>query len=90
MDLNEKREIKENAEKKDEKKDEKNSENKFQDGKWGILVLFASFAVHFIMDGFTYSLGTYVKTFSKDFESPLTSVTFILSLLPASTLLMGI
>ena len=68
---------------------EVNSNFKIQDGGWGWLVLFASFSAHFIIDGITNSLGTYLDVIAKEFELSLPQISLIFSFLPATTLLTG-
>ena len=63
---------------------------KILDGGWGWFVLFASFAIHFVMDGLTYSLGIYLNIFQQEFKVPVSRISLMYSLLPASTLLIGI
>ena len=38
------------------------------DGGWGWVVVFSSFIIHMIMDGITYSLGTYLTLFTDHFH----------------------
>lgn len=38
------------------------------DGGWGWIVVFSSFVIHVIMDGITYSMGTYLSQWSKEFN----------------------
>ena len=47
-----------------------NEPGKFKapDGGWGWVVVFASFIIHMIMDGITYSLGTYLTLFTESFH----------------------
>lgn len=59
------------------------------DGGWGWVVVFASFAIHFIMDGITYSLGTYLTAFTENFNVSHGEASIVHSLLPAITLSTG-
>ncbi len=38
------------------------------DGGWGWVVVFSSFVIHVIMDGITYSMGTYLSQWSQQFD----------------------
>lgn len=59
------------------------------DGGWGWVVVFASFVIHFIMDGIIYSLGTYLTAFTDDFHVSHGEASLVHSLLPAVTLSTG-
>lgn len=59
------------------------------DGGWGWVVVFASFVIHFIMDGIIYSLGTYLTAFIDDFQVSHGEASLVHSLLPAITLSTG-
>lgn len=38
------------------------------DGGWGWVVVFSSFIIHMIIDGITYSMGTYLTLWTEDFQ----------------------
>lgn len=59
------------------------------DGGWGWVIVFASFVIHFIMDGIIYSLGTYLPAFVEDFGVSHGEASLVHSLLPAITLSTG-
>lgn len=59
------------------------------DGGWGWVVVWASFVIHFIMDGIIYSLGTYLTAFIEDFHVSHGEASLVHSLLPAITLSTG-
>ena len=59
------------------------------DGGWGWVVVFSSFVIHMIMDGITYSLGTYVTLFVEEFKVSHAEVGMLHSILPAVTLSCG-
>jgi hypothetical protein len=66
-----------------------NKNFKAPDGGWGWIIVISSFLIHFIMDGITYSLGTYLTIFVETFKIPYVEASFIHSLLPAVTLSCG-
>ena len=59
---------------------------KAPDGGWGWVVVISSFLIHFIMDGITYSLGTYLPIFTEFFDISHGAASVVHSLLPAITL----
>lgn len=59
------------------------------DGGWGWVVVFSSFIIHMIMDGITYSMGTYLTLFTEHFNVSHGAVSVIHALLPAVTLSCG-
>jgi MCP family monocarboxylic acid transporter-like MFS transporter 9 len=59
------------------------------DGGWGWVVAFSSLMIHFIMDGITYSLGTYLSVFVEYFNVSYGEASIVHSLLPAVTLVSG-
>ena len=59
---------------------------KAPDGGWGWVVVISSFLIHFIMDGITYSLGTYLPIFTEFFNISHGAASIVHSLLPAITL----
>lgn len=59
------------------------------DGGWGWVVVFSSFIIHMIMDGITYSMGTYLTVFTEHFKVSHGQVSVIHALLPAVTLSCG-
>lgn len=56
------------------------------DGGWGWVIVFSSFMIHLIMDGITYSLGTYLNVFTDFFNVSHGAASVIHALLPAVTL----
>lgn len=56
------------------------------DGGWGWAVVFASFMIHVIADGITYTLGIYVVELKEAFGEGSGSVSFIPSILVGITL----
>lgn len=62
---------------------------KAPDGGWGWVIVISSFFIHMIMDGITYSLGTYLTLFTQTFGVSHGAVSIIHSLLPAVTLASG-
>ena len=59
---------------------------KAPDGGWGWVVVFASFVIHFLMDGMTYSLGTYLTYLTQAYNTSHSAASVVHSLLPAVTL----
>lgn len=59
------------------------------DGGWGWIIVFSSFIIHMIMDGITYSMGTYLTLFTEYFKVSHGAVSAIHALLPAVTLMCG-
>lgn len=59
------------------------------DGGWGWVVVFASFSIHFIMDGITYALGAYLTAFTEIFHVSRSEASLVHSILPAVTLISG-
>lgn len=60
------------------------------DAGWGWVVVFASFSIHFIMDGITYALGAYLTAFTKIFHVSRSEASLVHSILPSVTLISGI
>ncbi|CAF4056501.1 unnamed protein product [Rotaria sordida] len=57
------------------------------DGGWGWLIVFASFMIHFVMDGITYSMGqVFLEPMRKELSLDRASVSSIFGILPAVTL----
>jgi hypothetical protein len=59
------------------------------DGGWGWVVVFSSLVIHLVMDGITYSLGTYLGVFIENFGVSHAEASIVHSLLPAVTLMSG-
>ena len=59
------------------------------DGGWGWVVTLSSFVIHMVMDGITYSLGTYVTLFVDEFKVTHGEVGMLHAILPAITLSCG-
>ncbi|RNA24814.1 monocarboxylate transporter 12 [Brachionus plicatilis] len=59
------------------------------DGGWGWVVVISSLIIHFIMDGITYSLGTYLTNFIQQFNITRSEASIVHALLPAITLSCG-
>jgi hypothetical protein len=59
------------------------------DGGWGWVVVFSSFLIHFIMDGITYSLGSFLTSFTSFYSVSRAEAAFVHALLPAITLSVG-
>ncbi len=59
------------------------------DGGWGWVVVFSSFIIHMIMDGITYTMGTYLTIFTEQFKVSHGAASVIHALLPAVTFLCG-
>lgn len=59
------------------------------DGGWGWVVAISSLIIHLIMDGLTYSLGTYLTVFTEYFKVSHGEASIVHSLLPAITLMCG-
>ena len=62
---------------------------KAPDGGWGWIIVASSLLIHVIMDGITYSLGTYLTIFTQSFGVSHAEASFVHSLLPAITLICG-
>lgn len=62
---------------------------KAPDGGWGWVIVISSLVIHIIMDGITYSLGTYLTVFTETFGVSHAEASFVHSLLPAVTLACG-
>ncbi|CAF4676918.1 unnamed protein product [Rotaria sp. Silwood1] len=72
---------------KNDKKKTSVEESVVPDGGWGWIVVFASFLIHFIMDGITYSMGqTFLEPMRNKLGPDRASVSTIFSILPAVTL----
>ncbi|CAF0824295.1 unnamed protein product [Adineta steineri] len=57
------------------------------DGGWGWMIVFASFMIHFVMDGITYSMGqVFLEPMMKQLSLSRASVSAIFGILPAVTL----
>ncbi|CAF4416237.1 unnamed protein product [Rotaria sp. Silwood2] len=60
------------------------------DGGWGWFIVFASFMIHFIMDGITYSMGDlFLRPMMVNLNKTRGSVSTIFGILPAITLVTG-
>lgn len=59
------------------------------DGGWGWVVVFSSFIIHMVMDGITYTMGTYLTLFTTEFNVSHGAVSVIHALLPAVTFSCG-
>ncbi|XP_066992599.1 monocarboxylate transporter 12 [Anabrus simplex] len=59
------------------------------DGGWGWVVVFASFMIHIVTDGVTYSFGVFFSEFLRYFESGNGETAFIASILVGVTLCSG-
>jgi hypothetical protein len=59
------------------------------DGGWGWVVVISSLLIHLVMDGITYSLGTYLTVFTENFGVSHGEASIVHSLLPAVTLMSG-
>jgi hypothetical protein len=59
------------------------------DGGWGWVVVISSLLIHLVMDGITYSLGTYLSVFVNQFGVSHGEASIVHSLLPAVTLMAG-
>lgn len=59
------------------------------DGGWGWVVVFSSLVIHFIMDGITYSMGTYLTAFTETYKVSHGEASLVHALLPAVTLSCG-
>ena len=59
------------------------------DGGWGWVIVLASLLIHFLMDGVTYALGTFLPLFVDEFKVSHAEASFVHSLLPAVTLFSG-
>ncbi|CAH1369583.1 unnamed protein product [Tenebrio molitor] len=59
------------------------------DGGWGWMVVFASFMIHIITDGVTYSFGVFYDEFLNYFEEGKAATAWILSILVGVTLCSG-
>jgi hypothetical protein len=62
---------------------------KAPDGKWGWVIVGASFFVSFFMDGVTYALGTFLTPFVEQYNVTHAEASIVHSLLPAVTFLSG-
>ena len=62
---------------------------KAPDGGWGWVVAISSLIIHLIMDGITYSLGTYLTVFIDEFNVSHGEASVVHALLPAVTLMCG-
>ena len=62
---------------------------KAPDGGWGWVVVIASLLIHFLMDGVTYDLGTFLTPFIQEFNVTHAEASIVHSLLPAVTLFSG-
>jgi hypothetical protein len=62
---------------------------KAPDGGWGWVVVASSLIIHFVMDGITYALGTYLTVFVESFGVSQGEASIVHSLLPAVTLSTG-
>ncbi|CAF4332007.1 unnamed protein product, partial [Adineta steineri] len=57
------------------------------DGGWGWMIVLASFMIHFVMDGITYSMGqVFLEPMMKQLSLSRASVSAIFGILPAVTL----
>ncbi|XP_014235374.1 monocarboxylate transporter 7-like [Trichogramma pretiosum] len=59
------------------------------DGGWGWAVVFASFMVHLLTDGVTYSYGLFQKEYVKQFEASQQAASWVASLLVGVTYCSG-
>lgn len=59
------------------------------DGGWGWIIVIASLLIHFLMDGVTYALGTFLPLFVDEFKVSDAEASIVHSLLPAVTLFSG-
>lgn len=59
------------------------------DGGWGWMVVFASFSIHIVTDGVTYTLGLFYNEFLKYFKSGSSETSWIASILVGVTLCSG-
>ncbi|XP_072936960.1 monocarboxylate transporter 12 [Epargyreus clarus] len=59
------------------------------DGGWGWMVVFASFMIHIVTDGMTYSFGVFFSEFVTYFEEGSGKTAWILSILVGMTLSSG-
>ena len=55
--------------------------------RWVIVI--SVFLIHFLMDGVTYSLGTFLTTFTEEYHVSYAEASIVNSLVPAITLLSG-
>ncbi|CAF1062959.1 unnamed protein product [Rotaria sordida] len=70
-----------------DKKKKSSKETIVPDGGWGWMVVLASFLIHFIMDGITYSMGqTFLEPMRTKLALDRASISTIFSILPAVTL----
>lgn len=59
------------------------------DGGWGWMIVVSSLIIHLIMDGITYSLGTYLTNFIQQFRITRSEASIVHALLPSITLICG-
>jgi MFS family permease len=55
--------------------------------RWVIAI--SSLLIHFLMDGVTYSLGTFLTSFTEEYNVSYAEASFVHSLLPAVTYMSG-
>ena len=53
------------------------------------IIAISSLLIHFLMDGVTYSLGTFLTSFTEEFNVNHAEASFVHSLLPAITYMSG-
>ena len=59
------------------------------DGGWGWLVVFASFVIHFLADGFGYAIGIFYHKFLVDFKSSRGHTGWVASIMYGTTYAIG-